>query len=756
MIGKALPFLEDLGEWLHGRWSQISVPLLVGVVSAFLVQNPFSQNVPNLKIGEVAKSDLKAPTSLLVVDEELTRHSQLIAEQRVQSVFDFDSQRLRSLSSQITSSFERARQATDTITKEEFEDLLGTTLKSNEWNSIVGYRFDRRIQQALEQMIASVYSKYLLSDFPRNWSDIRQISLRDLVTEEERFASKAELEENVLTIDQALANLDEGETNLSELVRSVGLERFRLARLLAKKLITPNFSFNQIETIDRQNEARGQVERSVVEIAKGEMIIREGQRVDRSHVMIIEGLRSKLQASTDFRSFIGLVSLLVCLIYLFYWIGSRNFRRFRLNTRDRVTLGGFFIFSIGLIAILEALFEAAQTQSLSGLTFIVLLPFAFGGMTLRLIASIEITFFFNLLLSVCCAWLLKDPFMALTCLSVSMAGAAAMRHISQRLDVFKAGLIAGMVQAIIICLGVIMNLTSSVGLDNAWLDLFATAGLALCSGLLSAGVVLSVQPILEFLGYTTDLRLMELSNTNHPLLRELIMKAPGTYFHSFTVSQLSEKAAEKINANPLFARVASLYHDVGKLKKPQYFIENVKGENRHDKLVPSMSALIISNHVKEGIELAHDHKLPQAIVDCIPQHHGTSLISYFYEKAKKAAVNEEEVDDRDFRYPGPKPQTKEAAIIMLADAVEATAKSLQNAPSDVLRQKVNQTIRRFFLDGQLDECDLSLKDLNAIGNAFVQVLQGIYHQRIDYPHLKDASAKPEEVNDPIKRQASDA
>jgi putative nucleotidyltransferase with HDIG domain len=190
--------------------------------------------------------------------------------------------------------------------------------------------------------------------------------------------------------------------------------------------------------------------------------------------------------------------------------------------------------------------------------------------------------------------------------------------------------------------------------------------------------------------------------------------------------------------------VSALYHDVGNLTKPLFFIENIQGENKHDKLVPTMSALIIANHVKEGIDLAQSHKLPQSIIDVVPQHHGTALISYFFEKAKKAAGDEAEVDEKEFRYPGPKPQTKEAAIIMCADAVEATVKSMGNVSVDQLRQKVSATIRRFFLDGQLDECDLSLKDLNRIGNAFVNVLQGIYHQRIEYPHIKDQEKRNEE------------
>ncbi len=467
------------------------------------------------------------------------------------------------------------------------------------------------------------------------------------------------------------------------------------------------------------------------------MIVREGQKIDRRHLLLAQGIRSQGPQKATMIQFIGFAALLFSLIFIFYWVGIRNFKKFKLSTRDRLVLGGYFLLCLSLIAALNFLASAVQLHDRGGISIRGLLPLAFVGMTLRLFTSMEITAFFSILMGVAVGWLLQDPYMALVFLSSSLAGAAAMRHITQRLDVLKAGLFAGAVQCSLILLGAILGLTSSAGFDNSWLDLGMTALFALASGVLSSSIVLVTQPIIEFLGYTTDLRLMELSNTNHPLLRELIMNAPGSYYHSFVVSQLSEKAAEAINANPLFARVASLYHDVGKLTKPQYFIENIHGENKHDKLVPSMSALIISNHVKEGIELAQRHKLPQSIIEVIPQHHGTALISYFYEKAKKAAAADEEINEKEFRYPGPKPQTKEAAIIMCADAVEATIKSMGTASLDQLRQKVNLTIRRFFLDGQLDECDLSLKDLNGIGNAFVNVLQGIYHQRIEYPHLKD-------------------
>lgn len=750
---KLTNWTEEFIEWIGHRWTQIIIPLSIALTVAFFVQNPFVKDVPVYRLGEIAKGDIKAPSQMFVVDEDLTKKRQLQAEDQIEPVFDYDPQIQTSLSDKLDRAFAKGRAQPESVNLKSLEEELGIDLKDTDLEALKKYRFGRRLQQLIERILADAYSSYIIEKLPQEWESFRSITLRDLYSEQEQDISKQSFQAKLHLVSDVKKKILEDAELRRHFVQQFDLNRFQLSRDIAAQMITGSISFNQLETSARKEEARAKVEPVVVEIAKGEMIIREGERVERKHILFLESLRNIQQSQADLRTFIGFSALIFILIYIFHWVGTRNFKKFRFSSKDRMVLGGFFVCCVGLLTALDTLFQALQTSSSYHLSLSMFLPFAFVGMTLRLFSSMEIVFFFNLLFAVCVSWLLKSPYLGLTSLTVSMVGAAGMRRISQRLDVFKVGFLAGLVQAACVCLGVIMNLTDSAGISSPWVDLLATAGLSLCSGLFfSSAIVLFAQPIIEFMGYTTDLRLMELSNTNHPLLKELIMKAPGSYFHSFAVSQLSEKAAEAINANPLFARVAALYHDVGKTKKPQYFIENIKGENKHDKIVPTMSALIISNHVKEGIDLAQQYKLPQSIIDCIPQHHGTSLISYFFEKAKEASKGSgEEVDDRDFRYPGPKPQTKEAAIIMLADAVEATAKSMSQTTPDQLRQKVNQTIRRFFLDGQLDECDLSLKDLNAIGNAFVTVLQGIYHQRIDYPHIQNEDKKPDPEDSLLKR-----
>jgi hypothetical protein len=561
-----------------------------------------------------------------------------------------------------------------------------------------------------------------------------EIAVRDISTDEEvsltKFQAQARtvLKEDLIRDWESLIQQHPWTRSTSRALRLAAVELF-------SKLISENLVFNSVETNQRKADLSQSVQTAWAEVQAGELIAKEGERLSRREILLLDAQRAALQTQFHWKGTLGFAALFFLLANILYVVGRRNFKKFRLSMRDQLVMGSFLILSMALIAGLKHLFEAARLQSTVGQSLIFLLPLGFSGMTLRLISSMEITTFFVLLLSLSVGWLLNDPYFALIALASGLAGAARMRRIQQRFDVFKAGIISGAVAAMFALTGILIGAISSAPSSPTTLDWTLIPTFSFLAGFFNAALILAIQPALEQMGYTTDLRLMELSRTDHPLLRDLILKAPGTYFHSFTVSQLAEKAADACYANSLFARVASLYHDIGKTKKPQYFIENIKGENKHDKLAPTMSALIISNHVKDGIELGLEHKLPLSIIEIIPQHHGTSLISYFYDKAKKASPSEDVRED-DFRYPGPKPQTKEAAIILMADAVEATAKTMANATEDQLNQMVHKTIQRFFLDGQLDECDLSLKDLSAIGRAFVQVLLGVYHHRIDYPHLK--------------------
>jgi len=269
-------------------------------------------------------------------------------------------------------------------------------------------------------------------------------------------------------------------------------------------------------------------------------------------------------------------------------------------------------------------------------------------------------------------------------------------------------------------------------------DLFTSKALssvvfAAFAGISVSAIVSMLLPLLEYaFNATADISLIELLDLNQPVMRNLVVTAPGTYHHSIIVGNLAESAAEAVGGNPLIARVSAYYHDIGKIRMPEYFIENQSGPiSKHDKLTTHMSSLIIVNHVKEGVEIARQHKLPQPIIDIIQQHHGTSLITYFYEKAKEQGNGTPHEDE--YRYPGPKPQTRVAALIMMADAVEAASRVLADPTSARIASLVDRVINHIFLDRQLDECELTLKDIHEVKRRFTYILTGILHKRIEYP-----------------------
>jgi putative nucleotidyltransferase with HDIG domain len=321
-------------------------------------------------------------------------------------------------------------------------------------------------------------------------------------------------------------------------------------------------------------------------------------------------------------------------------------------------------------------------------------------------------------------------------LSTLVGGIAAARGVyscKKRNDIYIAGLRTGVVNALVVALVVTVL---HIDQESFLQELIGGVPAGFMGGIFSSLTAMMLIPLLEStFNYTTDVKLLELSNLNHPLLKEMIVKAPGTYHHSMMVGSMVEAASEEIGANPLLGKVMCYYHDIGKLEHPNYFIENQKqGHNPHDNISPYMSKTLLIAHVKDGVEMGMDHKLGAPIIDGIIQHHGTTLISYFFNKAIDQKTDDEpDVGEEEFRYPGPKPQFREAALCMLADSIEAAARSLDEPTPVRLQNIVRNIIQRKFMDGQLDECNLTLRDLSRVEAAFVKILIGIYHQRIDYP-----------------------
>jgi putative nucleotidyltransferase with HDIG domain len=432
-----------------------------------------------------------------------------------------------------------------------------------------------------------------------------------------------------------------------------------------------------------------------------------------------------------------------------------NIKKFKPANRDLsflglVTLGGLAGISL-YIPVVEAV--EGHFHSLHPEAFRYAIPVASAAMLVRFMLNSETALVFISVSTLLLGFALGGDFRYLIYAAVSsIAGAHAVGYASQRFDLIKAGVKVGLVNV-----AMAAGLKAFDGGGAGIADLYAVAAAFLGGGLLSGIMVTGIAPLVEFVfGYATDVKLMELAKLDHPVLRQLVLSSPGSYQHAMVVGTLAENAAEEIGANPVIARVSAYYHDIGKSRMPLYFIENQgTEENPHDRLTPHMSALVIISHVKEGVEIAQKHRLPEVIVDTIAQHHGTSLIKYFHEKAKSREVPDGTViNEVDFRYPGPKPQTKEAGIVMLADAVEAASKVLQDPTPARIQGMVQKIIKDIFADGQLDNCMLTLKDMNGMAMSFIRVLTAAKHHRIDYPEPVFAGGQDKRKQDGDSDQRS--
>jgi cyclic-di-AMP phosphodiesterase PgpH len=493
-------------------------------------------------------------------------------------------------------------------------------------------------------------------------------------------------------------------------------ERMLAAELIAP-LVVPNSSLSLPLTETARLKAAGEVPAVRVTIRQGEVIVRNGSPLAAADIEKIDalGLRESLPDVTSFGGWLALAVLIVGMLLAWIW-------RFRpgLWHRDNVLI------LIGLL-IVGATLALKLTAGRPTLPFF--LPTAAIAMLLAIlldasIATIVIAFVALIGGAVNSTSLEFAAYIFLG----GMAGVIAVRR-GDRLQVFvQAAVAVFVVNALVVSVFSLLGLHDVQGTLELW---FASAASAAGSGIATVGTFAVLGSVF---GILTVFQLLELANPSQPLLRRLLVETPGTYHHSLMVGNLAERAAEAIGADPLVTRVAAYYHDVGKLANPLAFIENqAGGENIHDQLDPEVSAGILKQHVVDGIDLAYKARLPKALIAYIPQHHGTAIMSYFYARAEELAGPGAVVDERKFRHAGPKPQSREAALIMLADGVEASVRSLVSRDEPAIRAMVSRIIEERTADGQFDECDLTLRDLELIREAFVGQLLGMYHTRVAYP-----------------------
>lgn len=393
------------------------------------------------------------------------------------------------------------------------------------------------------------------------------------------------------------------------------------------------------------------------------------------------------------------------------------------------------LLGISLVSYFYAVHSSLNVTWSHGQLLHYLVPFSAAPIILRLLHSKELAFLYLGFTALMASIVSGDGAYFIAYMGISGASAIWLtRKIRFRSDFYVGSLLSGIISSI--SLGLILLSAAS---SWTYYDLLIVLGVGFGSSWLSSIIVLAFLPLLEGFSETgSDLKLLELAGMNHPLLKDLMVRAPGTYHHSVIIGSLVEAAAEAIQANPLLARVMAYYHDVGKAERPHYFIENQGGGyNRHDQLQPQMSAMVIREHVTRGQEMGRFYRLPNAIIAAMSEHHGSTLIAYFYNKAKSRAEDPEQILDADYRYDGQKPQSKETALVMLGDVVEAATRSLPEPSVQKISGVVKSIINKYYAEGQLSDCNLNLRDLDLIAASFVDTLLGIYHARIEYKMSSD-------------------
>jgi len=716
--------MKKIGDPNNQKWFiGIGTALLLTLLLSPSLQLPLKK----YKAGDIATKEVKSTQDLLVEDVRSTQEKRAEAERLIFSVYDYDPGILIDAENRIRSAF---TSSDPPVKKTEWESSSRFTLSQKEWQILEREKFNPSIGETSLRMISPLLKRGIIND--KDLLDpnaTKGISIRNIQTREEK---KDVFPFNFVDLKETKARL---RTDLGRLSPGLSREVLPLVLKISEQSLKPNLTFNKDETEARKVEAKARVNPVFFQIKRGEVVLRTGEPVREEHLLKIDALKKAQERSHILSILLGLALLTFLILVSLYEFSTKNIKKFALTTRDLLFFCSTLLGMVGLLKIFYLITDilGGEFLTIPSSSYTYLFPIAAGAMLIRIVINSEVAIVFAALASYFAASMMGNQlFLFIFNFVASLIGAHKVARCEQRSILIKAGVFVG-------AAGVLMILSYNL-ITGTFLKMTVLADVVMgfLGGLLASLMVLGMAPIIESLfGYTTDIKLLEMANLDHPLLKDLVLQAPGTYHHSIIVGSLVEAGAKSIAANPLLARVSAYYHDIGKLKKPLYFIENVGGmENKHDHLTPTMSSLILSSHVKDGVELAHENRLGERIIHIIQQHHGTSLITYFYQKAKeKENPAMDSIDERDFRYPGPKPQTKEAGIVMLADAVEAASRALTDPTPSRIKGLVQRIINNIFLDGQLEECELTLKDLQKIEESFSLILNAIFHRRIDYPVL---------------------
>jgi putative nucleotidyltransferase with HDIG domain len=709
----------------------IGFGFLVAVTAPLLFSNYSYGLAEDYREGEVIRGSVVARADTSGFDIAETERRRNAARLATRPIFNFDSTRGESSARSFRAAWEDLKNQFDSRTP-------GKTLTwSGEGGagvarSIIAHNFNDADLNRLTSLIRETGDKYIYDDEEADRLN-QEVVLVDVRNPSGQMIMPAP-RTRMLSLSGARQEL---ELKLLSLPDWTQEQKSALVAAILP-LIRPNVVLDQTATATAREAEADKIPPVTITLKRNQMIAREGDTVTPAILAQLAAMKTTGHAGRPWHNLLGLV-LIVFAVYWAVWKFTEHRSTVSAlslsKTRAFALVGSAIVVETGLMRVGFALSDAVANGMKTGpfndpTLWNFAIPFAAAALLVVMLVDTQLAFLTGIVTALFAGMLAPTGIQQSLYAMISCAAAVyGIGRYRERQSVTLAGLFVGVVNA-----GMALALLAYAEQAFTPKAVLLALGCGFAGGLLTAIFAAGGLPINEsFFGILTDVKLLELSNADLPVLGQLALRAPGTNQHSHAVGQLAEDACRAVNANPLLARIGALYHDIGKVAAPEYFVENQQGENPHDHMRPSQSARIITSHVTYGVKLAKEINLPKKIADFIPQHHGTRTLHFFLRKAQSEAKPGEKIDEKDFRYPGPKPQFKEAAIMMLADSCEAAARSLSRPEPEIIRAIVVKIVDAVITDGQLDECDLTLQEITRIREAIIGALTAIYHARIDYP-----------------------
>lgn len=741
------------------------------LVTTLLIENPFwrSLSQQTYQQGDIARESIISPADIHFADPDESERLKAEARDSIKPIFRYESNRADQAVQGFLSSWEKlqrhggeAANTKSTNTEPKGETHWTGAGGPGTGTTLAARPFSRNELDAVQSSLRESAEGYIYDDSEKQYFQ-NDVFVFD--------RSKPNLRSTVSMPESNWTALSTARNKLRsrlDAIRSLSQKEADAFYTATEILVEPSISYDSVATETARQSAAEGIQPQTITLKRGQKIVDEGNVITSDIMAKIAAVRGYSSPTRKPNRFVGLLLFITSLFWVAWkFIQHRGILpRLALSAQKTFSLLGFIV--VVQTAVAAAFFQLAEFTALQNLKapmndpslWAFAIPFATGSLLMTLLADRPTALFVGLLNALIAGFLaprgLEFTVYAALASSIAVYGIGRYRN---RQTVTIAGSMVGVASA---CLAIaLIAYTQQPFILNTVL-LAVACGLA--SGIITAAVTAVLLPFCESLfGILTDVKLLELSNADLPVLGQLALRAPGTNQHSHAVGQLAEEACRVVGGNGLLARIGALYHDIGKTAAPEHFVENQLAKNPHDRLKPTQSAKIIISHVTYGVKLAREMGLPSRIVDFIPQHHGTRTLHYFLKKAQAEARDPSEISENDFRYPGPKPQFKEAAIMMIADSCEAAARSLAEPSPDNIRFIVTKIIDAILADDQLGECDLTLRELTQIRESMIKSLVAIYHSRVDYPgYVPPGSgqfrfaAGDEETEDRVQKYADPA